>query len=101
MTAVAEATIGHRVEAGAAWLDEHRPGWWQRTDVDMLAMHSRCRCVLGQEFGDYYMVPLMLDESVTLGFDCKHIDGEPAKTEFDALTEAWRTLIETRRAEAS
>ncbi len=30
------ATIAQRVAAGAALLDEKRPGWWRRIDLDTL-----------------------------------------------------------------
>jgi hypothetical protein len=43
------------VQLGAAFLDEHDPGWW-RTDppkgepinLDTLALDSDCECILGQ-----------------------------------------------------
>jgi hypothetical protein len=46
-------TIAERVAAGAAFLDEHDPGWW-RADVpnaihlDTLDLGSERSCVLGQ-----------------------------------------------------
>lgn len=39
-----------RVERGAAWLDETRPGWWREVDLATLDLGSSCRCVLGQVF---------------------------------------------------
>ena len=46
-------TIAERVAAGAAFLDEHDPGWW-RADVDraidlrVFEMAEPEHCVLGQ-----------------------------------------------------
>lgn len=37
-----DLTIAQRVESGAAWLDEHKPGWWQTIDVDRYEkLHAR------------------------------------------------------------
>lgn len=105
-------TIRERVEAGAAWLDLHRPGWWQQIDLAKLNVRHECRCVLGQLFGSYYRAPISLDESCTLGFDASgaiavldHDADEPGYAEmddeFDALTAAWTALILSRRDEWS
>jgi hypothetical protein len=100
VTAVAEATIEQRVEAGAAWLDEHRPGWWKRTDLTTLHMELPCFCVLGQEYGSFYTAPIPDDDTVTLGFDAWGIGPSEQIADFAALNTAWATLIELRRAEA-
>lgn len=43
-------TIEERVQAGAAWLDERYPGWFQVIDLGTLDI-SRCDlCVLGQVY---------------------------------------------------
>jgi hypothetical protein len=42
------ATMTERVAAGAAWLDEHHPGWVDRIDLNVLDLESPCFCVLGQ-----------------------------------------------------
>src|SRR5688572_17976392 len=93
--AVAEATIERRVEAGATWLDERKPGWWRDIDTDALDMADPCRCVLAYTDGDYYQAPITNEQAYTLGFDAAD-DGE----EFDALRAAWIVAIERRRAEA-
>jgi hypothetical protein len=41
-------TIAERVAAGAAFLDEHDPGWWQRIDLPTLDLSCESHCVLGQ-----------------------------------------------------
>lgn len=101
MTAVAEPTIEERVEAGAALLDREHPGWWRTIDVDKLAMEDKCRCVLGQIWGDYYLAPITLQDAIRCGFDAAE-DGDVAlcRAEFDALTDTWWDLIQRRRAEA-
>lgn len=42
--------LAPRVEAGAKLLDERRPGWAMRIDLDRLDMERSCNCVLGQEY---------------------------------------------------
>lgn len=39
-----------RVSNGITWLDENRPGWLERIDLDALDLGSPCRCILGQEW---------------------------------------------------
>lgn len=41
-------TIPERVAQGAAWLDEHYPGWERHIDLTRLDLSDPCRCVLGQ-----------------------------------------------------
>lgn len=40
--------VAERVAAGAAYLDDREPGWWERIDMDRLDMSAECLCVLGQ-----------------------------------------------------
>lgn len=105
--------IADRVAAGAAWLDEHHPGWVDRIDLDRLNLADRKACVLGQMFGDFNAAPSELLEayetddevvhgnrSVALGFDLIttfELDRSPGHS---LLTELWRDLIIARRAEA-
>jgi hypothetical protein len=102
------ATIAERVEKGAAWLDEHRPGWVDRIDLETLDLGDPCRCVLGQQFepqsdsdqcgfevgmrllttpGNDPVIPL-----VEQGFYATSDDN------YADLTAAWRELIERRRS---
>jgi len=100
-------TIDERVAAGAKWLDEHRPGWWQRIDLDTLNLGDPCQCVLGQLYGHFVYAP---DEiwtnnlSFAGGFNAEvglRGDYDETVTEFAALTAAWRTLIQARRDETA
>lgn len=46
-------SISPRVERGAAWLDENRPGWRDAIDLRRLRLSSTHNCVLGQVFGGF------------------------------------------------
>lgn len=102
-------TIDERVAAGAAWLDEHRPGWWQRINLDTLDLGDPCKCVLGQEYGQFGNAPdEMWDHGSNahrrdraMGFNAEAVDFGRGDDEFDALTAAWRTLITARRDAAA
>ena len=45
--------IPANVKRGAAWLDEHEPGWRGRIDLNKVDLASECNCVLGQLYGGY------------------------------------------------
>ena len=109
-TTVEDLRIAERVARGCDWLDQRRPGWWERTDLDELLMREPCQCVAGQEFGDFYKTPLMDKEAIEFGFLALSsivfgltTPGERANTieaEYDALDDEWRKVIEERRAGA-
>jgi hypothetical protein len=46
-----------RVERSAAWLDEVRPDWLNRVNLDALNMLSPERCIAGQVFADQPETP--------------------------------------------
>ena len=48
-----ENTFTQRARLGAEFLDQHRPGWFNRIDR-RLHMWSPCSCVLGQVYGNYF-----------------------------------------------
>jgi hypothetical protein len=91
------STIAERVAAGAAWLDEHEPGWRQRIDRDKLDLGNCVRCIGGQLAGIYVAFlrrhDLTAGAAVPLGFNLPGI-GE----DYDELTATWRQLIATGRA---
>lgn len=102
-TATVELDIEERVELGAAWLDENRPGWLDRIDLDTLSVEHCDLCILGQIYGDYCDAP---DEAKYASIG----DATPSRDrgfnaysgrdeEYEALTVEWRRLIESRRAE--
>lgn len=103
------ATIAEKIAAGAAFLDEHEPGWVDRIDVDRLDLASMCGCVLGQleivhrgwsdrpRTNPYewarvrYALPL--PRARELGFQST----QPLGPEYERLTAEWRELILARR----
>jgi hypothetical protein len=110
-------TIAERVAAGAAFLDEREPGWWERINLDELDLHSACRCVLGQLATDLgyvetgwgnilgrfelrrwrwsYEFDGLPDTDVACGFNA---GGNQAQEEYAALTAEWKRVIEARRS---
>ena len=77
-----------KVRNGAAYLDEHVPGWRYTIDADRIDIGSRCDCVLGQLLGDFYELPrlgMSFSSVVRLGFDTD--DGDRGVQE---LNQAWR-----------
>ena len=100
------------VERGAAWLDKVRPGWEREVDLALLEMSLGCRCILGHitGFTDRQMDGLCLHETgyglVTSVIEAAGFDGDlwarrhgfdaPSGVEFDALEEAWISLVKDR-----
>lgn len=115
------SAIAKRVAAGAAFLDEREPGWWERIDLDRLDMSSECRCVLGQlatdletsiwtaivlQFGlrrhgwDGFNQGRPSDRE--MGFNAGVARGRKAQDrEYAALEAEWKRVITERRAGAS
>jgi hypothetical protein len=90
------STIAERVDAGAAWLDNHYPRWVDRIDLDTLDLGNCTRCIGGQLAGLYVTFlrrhGLTFGDAFLLGFNVG-MGGDYA-----LLTAAWRELIATRRA---
>lgn len=107
-TTQAAPTIPERVQAGAALLDKHRPGWLDRADVITLDVEDPECCPLGQEFGDYNAglcaLKLTGDEPEAYGFYVTSVAARKlrpigeVKAEYAALTEAWKTYVLTEGA---
>lgn len=99
-------TAAERVEAGAAWLDEHKPDWVDLIDLDDLAMSSCSACVIGQALGTWLDRPDALRDRHTaaaLGFDLP--DEQRGSREVQAvayfhLEREWAQLITARREES-
>ena len=87
-----------RVAAGAAFLDEHRPGWAGRIDLDRLALIDDCDCVLGQLSGTYdrgrTALGLSLGEEFLFGF--LPGGGGGSAEGWDQLDAAWTAEIRQR-----
>jgi hypothetical protein len=93
------ATIKQRVMAGAAFLDERKPGWERKIDVERLRLEDCRACVLGQLYGSFGAGLRALDlhwpDPEKLGF---YKAGLPTDSNYRRLTAAWRALISERRA---
>ena len=92
------SAITERVQRGAAFLDETRPGWWRVIDLGLLDIASPCRCTLGQ-LGAWDGIGATL--AIACGFlsYCAAV-GEHPTAEYAELTAAWRELTEKRRTVA-
>lgn len=102
--------IETRVARGAQLLDERMPGWENKIDVENLMLENECACVLGQLEGCFWKgaaIALsvneasdncskwnLLDATAEYGFSF----GFCGAADWNALTTAWRTLIEQRRS---
>jgi hypothetical protein len=111
-SAITTADVAERVAAGAAFLDQRHPGWWQHIDVGQLNLGSCVRCVLGQLFpnaddpqNSYEDACMALDigdrdMDADLGFDRYGFPlAEFAPDDsYGALTTEWCRVITERRA---
>ena len=91
-----------RVAAGAAWLDEHRPGWERMVDLCILEMSDVEWCICGQAkaWDTASLTPI---RSVDLGFFHNAHEEMPVDewrvavaADYVALDAAWRSLIKDR-----
>jgi hypothetical protein len=115
-------TVAERVAAGAAWLDEHDPGWWRKDsgnaiNLKALDLADTTACILGQRcpverFARSASTPFdaqlryitrgkgvwssLWDWAVQHGFMA---GGD--RPDYPPLTREWRTVIKKRRAGAS
>ena len=103
------ATIAERVAKGAATLDKTAPGWEHDIDLDKLRMSGAFDCVLGQlgtarDMAWEDLVPCAVRQPHTdicreLGFLASNSKAEfpqAYREEYDALQDAWETLISNR-----
>lgn len=102
-------TAETRAAAGAALLDDQRPGWWRAINVAELDMSDGHHDVLGQLYGDFIRGMNALDlnaignegallrDSVDLGFDLGFDLDYLTIAPGDRLTAAWRAEIAKRR----
>lgn len=85
-----------RIDKAVEYLDKRRPGWAHEVDLDILAMKSCSKCVLGQLKMKMGIVP----DDVFAGFCLGYGDGWDAffYGNHEAFTEAWRERIRQERA---
>lgn len=91
-------------EYGAAYLDEHQPGWADRIDLARFDMSCRWRCVLGQLYSEPHKSGFgaMHDKHgdefmVRLGFDAPPDPDVDVDATFAALEAEWSCLIIERQ----
>ncbi|MDG4784395.1 hypothetical protein O7626_39485 [Micromonospora sp. WMMD1102] len=103
-----DVRIAARVQRGARWLDENRPGWVGDIDLITLDVHDPEHCVVGQLYGGWDESPFYPAEpadpkAVDLGFfalaEIEARGSGAMQAEYRLLTEAWGDLIERRIAE--
>lgn len=112
MSTDVELTIEQRVAAGAAYLDEHKPGWIDEIELAALDLANTCLCVLGQVYGNYWTSEPVLAYAAgvdaepgqnviaALGFNARWRENPRDELpELRELNVAWLRLIESRRAE--
>jgi hypothetical protein len=104
-----------RVARGAVELDLAVPGWWDRIEVGRLNIGRCDNCICGQLVGNYAvtvdrpssregaMARRLFPEWGSLQWRSDHgfADGLNSKTNFRALTAAWKAEILHRRAGAA
>lgn len=86
---------------GAKRLDEKRPGWAQRIQVERLNMFSGSQCILGQEYGQYQrgwrdVHPTGGDEPFAVAYGFTLEDPWQHNPTWNLLQAAWLKEIETR-----
>lgn len=94
-----------RIERGAALLDELRPGWRTKVDVEALDVGDCQSCVLGQILGDYAQrgrIGLEVRaDAAEHGFALSfHEVTRGGREPYVALTEEWREYIRESRVGA-
>lgn len=101
---------------GAAWMDEHCPGWVDQIDLDMLNMGcgeacilgQTTKCLLGDKYENYDSFGVVMDEypdldAVENGFDVTFQGARigEGRARYEMLTIAWKELIRERLAAAA
>lgn len=94
-----------RVAAGAALLDERKPGWYQDIDLNRLDVFYSELCVVGQVYGNYWLGLHILNlewrDAISNGFFAKpsliwFLPGGK-RLAYDELNVHWRAEITKRR----
>lgn len=90
-------TVEARVARGAAWLDEHQPGWERRIDLAKLALDETCRCVLGQVMPEHNYYETLYRIDVGWEWSAQHgFSGGFDSDVWQVLDEVWISLIKER-----
>src|SRR3954469_19777861 len=89
-----QLTYEQRVERGAARLDNHKPGWRDRIDVDQLEVNDPYKCPVGQAYGDFHAGLVMLghdaiENCINDGF----YEALGQTRDYPRLTAAWKAYL--------
>jgi hypothetical protein len=96
------ARLARRVAAGAALLDQARPGWAEQVEPDRLDMAAEYDDLLGQLYGHFQLGldALSPDDAKPWAFAVTHgLDLPPAEASWGAygqLTDCWRRQLAHR-----
>lgn len=92
-------SYAEKVQAGVAYLNEQRPGWYLSVNLGKLDLGEECHCVLGQLGGNFFKMleKLRLPEKQAIDFgfllEWRGVPPEVVTREYDLLTEEWVTVI--------
>jgi hypothetical protein len=81
--------LSSRVAQGVALLDQVRPGWVDRIDLETLNIRNPYKCVLGQVFGNYWYAI----DRFSIGLGESHGFFSFGGAEMAELTAEWRRVI--------
>lgn len=100
-------TFSARAFRGMAYLDQHKPGWVDLIDTELLDMRSPDRCILGQLFGSYWNYCIYNGdfwknvpdhhEVHDYGFQIAEDDYKFIRNPYPELSEIWVALINDRK----
>lgn len=92
--------IAEAAARGAAYFDEHEPGWFERIDAANLELSDPCGCIVGQLYGNFHSdVGRVgsLRDAHEFGLILEDESDEDAPSKWETLTAAWRDEIARRR----
>lgn len=106
-----ESEARRRVARGAAFLDEHVPGWYASVDLDNLIMNDPNSCVIGQVFDAPVDSPYSSysvgceelgistgDDDRAMGFECSSMNDDYTVS-YAVLEREWSEAILSRLAQ--
>lgn len=91
-------SIQDKVRAGMEFLDEKKPGWESRIDIERLNLANPMQCVLGQLYGEYTVGIVELDLIGVVDRDLLGFTIYPSPSVgWSGLTCEWKESIVARR----
>lgn len=114
MATATKVTIEERVLRGAAWMDEHFPGWAEKVNTETIDQSSSINCVMGQATGDVvtagdkrvrftrdgvtYRTLELPDTIDRMGFLLEYLREDRIRRNHDRLHDAWTFAVLERLA---